>query len=183
MINDIIGKINLNFSVLNDNDPKSIILADLSDWKILEDKPAVIRIVLPGGSKEIVHTWIKHKLNILNSINLGISCLRECAEQTYEDLPDGIYQFILEGSPTNYNKKRYYLKDDSLRIEISKIYIKADIEYSLKDKDLRNSLEDIEFMLKVAESHTIQGNFVKADKAFCEAQKLMRKHQDYKNCI
>lgn len=176
----VTGKPRINFGISNTNDPELISCTDFSDWKILKNSPAVMRIILPGSSNEIIQTWQKERVNVYNSINLGLSCVTECDEQTYQFLPDGIYQFILEGSPTSYNKKRYYLKTDQFRLELNKIYIRANIEYSTKDKALREYLEDVEFNLRSASAFTSDGDFVRAEKCFCEAQKLVRKLQECK---
>jgi len=173
------GKPNINFGIYNTYDPSVISCIDLSDWKILQNSPTVMKITLPGSSKQIIQTWAKNKINVYNSINLGLSCLTECDEQRYEFLPDGIYQFILEGSPTSYNKKRYYLKTDQFRLELDKIYIKLSINFSNKDKAIRDVLEMVEFMLRSAEAFTRDGDFIQAEKAFCEAKNLSAKYQDY----
>lgn len=176
MAENIIGTPIIDFNIYESDDPKIIILADNSQWKILETKPAVIKIILPGSSKEIIHTWIKHRVNVLNSTNLQLSCLESCVDnQDLIDLPDGVYQFILEGSPTSYNKKRYYLKTDTIRLEIDEMYVRANIEYSVVDKNLRERLSNIEFMLKSSEAFTRRGDFVMADKCFREVQKLICK--------
>jgi len=169
----ITGKPRLNFTIYNTYEPELILVADYSDWKILENKPAIMKIIPPGSNREIIHTWKKNRVNIYNSINLGLSCLTECDEQKYEFLPDGIYQFILEGSPSNYNKKRYYLKTDQFRLDLDTIYIKLNIEYSQKDDKIKDLLSDIEFMLSSAEAFTRNGDFVRADRAFCEAKKIL----------
>lgn len=179
----VTGKPNINFGIQETYDPTTIHCIDLSDWKILQNNPSVMRILLPGSRNEIIQTWAKGRVNTYNSVNLGLSCLVECDEQKYEFLPDGIYTFILEGSPTNYFKKRYYLKTDQIRLELDKIYIKANIEYTPKDKQIREALEDIEFNLKSAESFTRDGDFLRADRAFCEAKELIEKYQDCKNCL
>lgn len=179
----IVGKPNLNYSILSDNDLYQIMLIDLSDWKILESAPAVLKIVMPGSKNEIIQTWAKNRVNIINSSNIGIICPDECTDNPKQvELPDGIYQFILEGSPTSYNKKRYYFRYNNLQLQLDKIYIKANIEYTISDKELREDLMNIHFMLEAAEAHTRNGDFVRADKCFCEAVKLVERRSECKNC-
>ena len=55
----ILDKINLDFQVLSAGDPKILVVMDTSVWGFIEDKPAVIDILLPGSTKIRTFNFIK----------------------------------------------------------------------------------------------------------------------------
>lgn len=179
----MIDKIEIDFLVITDYDPKLIIIGDISNWYNAENKPATICITPPGGTKSINNTFAKHKFNIFNSINLGLDCLLECEDQEKGDLSDGIYTITVKSGFIGVDKTRYLLKTDKFRNELDKVYIKNSLEYSKDDIKFREDLSDIEFLIKTSEAWTRQGNFVNGSRDFLEAQNLLRKYSDCKNCL
>lgn len=178
-----IEKIDIDFLVLTDNDPQLIIVGDISEWFNAENLPATICITPPGGTKSINNVFIKHKLNIYNSINLGLDCLQECTEQEKSDLSDGIYTIVVKSGYEGIEKTRYLLKTDRFQRELDKVYIKNGLEYDKDDAQFRKDLQNIEFLKKTAESWTRRGNLVNASRDFKEAQDLLRAYVDCKNCL
>lgn len=174
-----IGEINIDFQVINSNDPALLLVADFSDWKHIENKPAIIEITLPGASTANSFTFVKHSTNPFNANNLHIGC-GDCEGRA--DLPDGIYTICLSASPNTFFKKRYYLKVDRLRLELDKIYAGAGLDYDKDDKAQREATATIEFYLRVAAAHTRRGNIGKARQFFVEAEKLVRRSQKCTNC-
>ena len=112
-----------------------------------------------------------------------MSCLNTCGEQDYVDLPDGIWTINVKSAYQGIEKIRYYLKTDRFRLELDKIYIKASLEYNIKDKQLREDFSDVELMIRTAEAFARDGDFSKASRDFSEAQKILKKYQDCKNCL
>lgn len=174
-----LGRINIDFQVINSNDPALLLVADFSDWNHIDNKPAVIEITLPGSSQAVSYNFVKHTVNPFNSLNLYLNC-SDCQE--YSDLPDGIYTITVKGSPDTFFKTRYYLKLDKTRLELDKIYAGAGLEYAKDDKAMRDALSVIEFYLKVASAHTRRGNIGKAHQFFIEAQNLIERNKGCKNC-
>jgi hypothetical protein len=177
-----IEKIDINFECIESNSPKILIVGDFSQWSQLYSKPAILRITLPDSTTPSTHTWVKKSLNTYNSVNLGLSCLEEYKEN-YEDLPDGVYTIELIPSPSTYSFSRFYLKIDTLRLEIDKIYVKTGMEYDTKDKIFRDNMFTIEFLIRVAQAATRLGDIPKAKKNFTEATKLLEKYKECKDCI
>lgn len=177
------GKIEIDFLIITDYDPKLIIIGDISEWHNAENLSATICITPPGGTKSINNTFIKHKLNIFNSVNLGLDCLEECTDQEKSDLSDGIYTINVKSGYVGIEKTRYLLKTDKFQTQLDKVYIKTGLEYDKKDDGFRSDLMNIEFLKKTAESWARQGNFAKASRDFSEAQNLLRKYTDCKNCL
>jgi len=174
-----IGQINIDFQCITSGDPQRLLIGDFSNWLHIENKPSVIEITLPGSHNAISYNFVKHTINSFNSSTLYVGC-SDCSE--YVDLPDGIYTILLKGSPDTFNKQRYYLKIDKLRMELDKIYIETSLQYSQGDKEKRDALSIIEFYLRTAEAHTRRGNIGKAHQFFSEAEKLVNRNKKCTNC-
>ncbi len=174
--------VNIDFIVLNTVDPKTICIGDKSAWGIAETQPAYLLVYPPGSTTSINLSFVKHNLMFLTSDNLGLSCIEQCATQKLEDLDDGVWQFCLQSNYEGLNKSRYFLKTDSLRIEIDKLYIKEGIEYN-PESVIVKALEKTEWLLNVAQAAMREGDKQKAMKAFNIACKTVEKYKDCKNCI
>lgn len=178
-----IGKVSIDFTIIPDFNPNTLVVGDLSRWFSAETLPAVMSICPPGSSISINQSFSKHKLNIYTSANLGLSCVVPCETQPEIDLQDGVWKLTLISGLENFEKTRYFLKTDRFRMEMDKIYIRIGLEYSKDDKKFRDDLQDIELLLQTAESHTRVGDFYKADRDFTEAIRLQRKYSECKDCI
>lgn len=179
----MIDKIEVDFLVITDYDPKQIIIGDMSSWYNAENMPATICIIPPGGTRSINNTFSKHKMNVFNSINLMLDCLVECEDQEKSDLSDGIYTITVKSGFEGVFKTRYLLKTDRFTMELDKVYIKAGLEFDKNNSKFREDLLNIEFLKRTAEAYTRIGDFVKASRNFYEAQKLLRKYTDCTNCL
>lgn len=177
---DTVGNININFRVFSDS-PQEITIADFSEWIYAEDKPAFLEITMPGSSKVKTFSFNKRQFNGYNSNNLGLSCLTaDCKEEKYTDLPDGIYTISLLSSYENQSKLKYYLKTDRYEIEFSKVMIKYGLE--ITTPDFLRYMVETDGILKVAKSHTMLGDFTKAQKFFEEAKSRLNKYNECQNC-
>jgi hypothetical protein len=171
----------INFDVFS-NTPTHLYVMDLSDWDYAEDLPAYIQITTPGSKKPKSYSFIKHKTNIFNSHNLGLSCLSaDCTGEDYTDLPDGIYCIKVLSGYEGIDQSKYYLKTDRFEIEYKKILASAGVDNV--DQTFINYMTKIKYVLEVAKSHTMNGNFAEANRYFQEAKKMLKKHAECKDCI
>lgn len=176
---EVVGNININFTVFSDS-PQYLNVADLSDWLYSENLPAYILITLPGSKKPKTFTFNKKKINVYNSHNLGLSCLKgDCEDEHYVNLPDGIYTICLKSGFENIENSKFYLKTDLFEIEFSKAMIGDGLDYN---EAFAKQMMKIKFLLDVAKSHTKLGDFVKAHRFFEEAKGLLSKHTECKGC-
>jgi hypothetical protein len=185
---DLAGKLKIDFDVIQST-VQTLWIGDSSKWQHTANLPANILITLPGSKKALVFSFKKQAINSFNSHNLGITCLQgNCTEEVYGDLPDGIYTLCLKSSfkdedDAPFETTKYYLKTDRTELELSKVIVKHGFEYSKNDKDFRNKIYDIDWLIKVAKSHAKLGDFVKADRFFQQARELLRTLSDCKDCI
>jgi hypothetical protein len=175
--------VDIDFIILNTFDKKIISIGDISKWGVAENLPANILITPPGSTRRINVVFSKHQLNIFNSTNLGQSCVTDgCGGQRYEDLADGVWEFCLQSAYEGLEKKRYFLKDDSIRLELSKMYIKQNLKYD-PDSRIFKDAEIVRFLLESAQAFMLDGDISMAKIAFDSAQKELEKYNDCKNCI
>ena len=142
-----------------------------------EDGLLLVHITKLEGQAKVA----KERINVFNSHNLGLSCLKgDCTEEEYVSLPDGIYTICLKSGYENIEETKFYLKTDRFNIEYSKVMIKDGIEYN---KDFIEYMMQVKFLVEVAKSHAMLGDFVKAQRFFEDAKKKLRKYVECKNCI
>lgn len=176
-----VGKININFNTFS-NSPLHLSVTDLSDWLYAEQLPAYILITIPGSKNPKTYTFKKFKTNIFNSHNLGLSCFtNDCKEEEYVNLPDGMYTICLKSGYEGIEKSQYYLKTDRFEVEYNKVLIKYGIDDV--DQNFINMMTKIKYTLDVAKSHAMFGDFVKANRDFKEAKKLLQRFVECKNCL
>ena len=178
-----IGKINLDFQVIDSDDPKTLLVADFSAWKIIKQLPSYIEITLPGSKKPIIRSFNKEKINGFNSLSLGLSNHIDCEKNTH-DLPDGIYSICIRGGKEGQETShRYYLKKDRFQNELDKAWLKIGLEYSVFDEEIRNALFIIEGLIRAATAATREGQIPKAKDSFKLAQSRIEAYKECKNCI
>ena len=178
---EAIGNINIEFSV-SSTSPLHLVVEDFSDWVYAKDLPAYVTILIPGSKKPKTFIFKKFKRNIFNSHNLGLSCFTDdCQKEVYVDLPDGLYTVCLKSGYENIENTHYYLKTDRFEVEYNKVLIKYGIDDV--DQNFINLMVKIKYVLDVAKSHAMLGDFVKADRYFVEAKKLLNRYLECKNCI
>lgn len=152
-----LGSINIDFFVFTLYDPKYLIVSDNSTWLHIIDKPAIIEITIPGSTRIITFSFIQNAINTFNSNNLKLTCPHgDCTEQTYIDLPDGVYTITVKGSPDTYYKTKYHLKTDRINQRLDKILIDLGFDFNNGGKDTnktRDTLLDIQIQLMIAEAY------------------------------
>ncbi len=169
-------KINLDFHILETGSPRIISIYDNSDWEYAEDLPSYLVIKIPGSKKDKTFSFKKEGINTLNSHNLGLSCLKgNCQEEEYVDLPDGIYTITVKSGYEGIEATKFYLKTDRFDIEFAKVLIKYGFEYD-KNQDFINYMTKIKFLVDVAKSHAILGDFVNSQRYFEEAKQLLKNY-------
>lgn len=181
---EVVGQINIDFQVLENHNPRVLMLGDNSDWLYAENLASYISVRLPGSIKDYTFTWKKNSINTFNSHNLGLSCVKgDCTKEHYVDLPDGIYTICLISGFEDINKTKYYLKTDLTELELSKVIVKHGFEFSENDNKFRDKIIEVKWLILVAKSHAKLGDFVKANKFFQQAVGKFNKFKDCKDCI
>lgn len=163
----VIGKINVDFYVFSEYDPKVLLVGDNSSWLHIQDSPAIIEILLPGSAKPIIFTYLKNGINSFNSHNLKITCLKgDCTEEEFVDLPDGIYTITVKGSPSTFQRTKYHLKTDRLQQVIDKNLIDLGFYFDEHKVKQRDELLNVKVLLMIAEAHIRREDIQQAKKYY-----------------
>lgn len=165
-------KIHIDFQIYDSNDPKQIIILDTSIWSHIESKNAIIEVITPGNDKPVVEYYTKNGVTIFNSSNLGLNCYN--CDDNLNDLPDGVYEITVKGSPDKFNKTRYYLKTTLLQNKLDEILIK---EYS-NCKNCSENSDDISRVLRYKDLISVAEAFIRKGYK-CESQDIIFKIQKY----
>ena len=173
------NNIHLDFEVIITNNPKTLRIADQSEWGILADRPAIIEIVPPEDENKYVYYLGKNQLNVFNSKTLGINPGRG---NDFENLKDGIYDITIKGSPSSYSFNRKYLKTDLIRLNIDKIWARSTVLCDHEDDDVIDKIKEIEFLLAAAEANMRLGNFENVKQLYEKASKLIYVLNNCENC-
>ena len=166
----ILDNINLDFQVLGTWDPKILVVIDTSVWGFIEDKPAIIEIVIPGSTQ--VRTY-----NVFNSSNLLISPVGE-----YKDLADGIYRISVKGSPDTNCIHRDFLKTDKIRTEIAQIYTSLGYNNDEETKKKKTTIQNYDLLIRAAEYSVTIGKLKKGMNYFKKAVQYIKDYNECETC-
>lgn len=177
-----VGQINIEFYVFSEYDPNVLLVGDASNWLHIEDKPAVICITIPGSSKPLEYTYLKNGVNTFNSHNLGITCFKgDCSDETYGEIPDGIYTITVKGSPSTFSKTKYHLKTDRLQQSIDKYLIDLGFRFNEKYNKQRDDILKVRVLLMIAEAHIRQEEVADAKRFYDLAKAEMERIESCKD--
>lgn len=174
-------KINIDFQIVENSNPKNITIFDTSSWGHIVDKPSIIEITVPGFDKPVVHYFDKRSVNYFNSLNLSLNC--EGCNDEEADLPDGIYEITVKGSPDKFYNTKSYLKTDTIRLQLDEMFTKIDFCKKDVDSTLVKSIQKIDLYIKAAEAHVRFDNICSAQELLFKAQEDMNKLKNCKTCI
>jgi len=178
-----IGNINIDFDVMSTR-PSNLVVADSSDWKYSINLPSYLLVKIPGSKKFKTFPFKKNALNRLNSHLLGLSCFKDdCGDEVFISIPDGIYTICVKSGYEGIENTKFYLKTDLFKQEFAKVMVKYDLEYKDEGKIFLEEMMFIKGIVSVAEAHAHQGDFVKAQRFFEQAKKLLNKRVECNNCI
>lgn len=165
----------VDFYVLKANDPKFILIADNSMWQHIEGKTAIVEITFPGSTKAITHYYSQNQINSFNSVNLKYNCNLDCGcEDTgFYGLPDGVYTITVKGSPSTFFKTKYYLKTDTLRLKLAKVYFDLHLEAGPIDHSKKLFVDEIDFLIEAAEANIRLSNLKEAQELYRKASFMM----------
>lgn len=172
----ILGKINIDFQVLSEYDPKVLAVWDRSNWLHIGNSPAIIEITLPGSNRPITFNYLKNGINNFNSHNLKITCFKgNCTEEEYGELPDGIYVITVKGSPSSFSRTKYHLKTDQLQKQIDTKLINLGFYFEESKVKERDDLLNVKVMLMQAEASIRREDVSLAKEFYTLAKKKFEK--------
>ncbi len=176
-----INDIRLSCQIVDTHDPKVLMVMDESEWGLLEDRKAIIEIITPGRKEPSVFFLGKNQVNVFTSLTLGLNC-HENGGLEYLDLPDGIYDITLKGSPSYYSFNRKFLKTDILRRRMDRLWIKTNVLCEHEDKGLLDKIKELEYLMAVTEANVRLGNIKEAHDIIDRINDLLDMANNCINC-
>jgi hypothetical protein len=149
---------------------------DMSCWGIIENKPAVIEITMPGYTHSI-NKYFNKKDTVYDAYSLNMICEDSCEKV---ELPDGIYHILIKGSPSSYQKEYDYLKADQLVRDLDIALIKS-LEKGCHECNKKDVLE-AKYLLEVARAYIRSGMVKKASEYYKMARKISDRLKNCKDC-
>lgn len=166
-------QVTIDFDIMS-NGVNTLMIADNSYWAYAETLASYVSVTTPGSATPITVSLNKNKVNTFNSHNLGLSCFSGDCNEQFVELPDGIYTVKVYSSYEGINLEKFYLKTDRFELEFAKIAVKHGFEYSGDDILFQDKMLSVQWLLTVAKSHSKLGDFVKAQRFFEQAKKLLK---------
>lgn len=180
------NQINIDFQIYDSRDPNAFILLDTSEWSYIKDKPAIIEVIVPGETKPAVRYLSKNAVNVLNAAHLNLIC-ETCDEKASDiELPDGIYDVTIKGSPDKFKRTRQYLRTTRTQLDLDNLFIQLSLECFSNDSDIKakiNKINEIQLLLKAAEANVRHGNNCVAQDLLFKAQDMISRSKKCKDCV
>ena len=175
--------INVDFNVIETDNHKTLLIADNSNWSVIESEPSVIEITLPGMKNPVVNYFDKKSINNFNSVNLNLSCVGGgCDELEWTELPDGVYTICVKGSPSKFQETKNYFRTNKIRERLDLMIINSSIGCEENKVDFKDIM-DVEMLIKSAEANTRFGDINSASRDYQLAVKMLDKQSKCKDCI
>lgn len=157
---------NIDFAILETNDPKKLVLVDQSNYLDAAEKPMLF-ITPPGFTGHLEVPYKPNTLIVLNSDKIGLT--EACNYDYLADLPDGVWQITMAVCPyKELFAKKCYLKTTQLEAQYRDLLLKLDAgSPCMEDKKLKEQIIDTDILIQSA----------KAEIAFCNIEKATAKYK------
>lgn len=159
--------IEIDFQVIESNDPKVLLVWDTSRWSFIKNKPATITVTYEDETPTIEY-FAKNRLNIIDSYRIF--------NQHGKELPDGLYTILVEGSPDIHNKERYYFSTSQIRRDIDLLYKEQNTK---EEKNELIKLEQLLFTINALIRRTMP---VEAKRVYKALKTMVEDISTYKEC-
>ena len=176
--------IKIDFNVIETDNHKTLLIADNSNWSVIESEPSIIEITLPGMRNPVVNYFDKKSINNFNSVNLNLSCVGGgCDELEWTELPDGVYTICVKGSPSKFQETKNYFRTNKIRERLDLMIINSNIGCEGSSKVDFKEILDIDMLIKSTEANTRFGDINSASKDYQLASKMLDKYSKCNDCI
>lgn len=155
-------KVKIDFEILETKSTTRILINDCSEWLHLDKEQSSIEVTLPNKDP-VTLPFKKFAINGLNSVNLGLGCT---PEGYLLDLPDGIYKIRLLSCNDKFQKTKYYLQNNISQAKLDKLFTLVDYDKVNVDKERRDKLLTLDYLMRTSESATREGKLTLAEEFF-----------------
>lgn len=171
-------KIKIDFAVIETGDPKYLIIQDLSSWGAIEQKKSIIEVKTPGREQLVTYNYNKGSYNNFNSSILYLSSVG-----VYNDLPDGLYEITVKGSPsTDFCETKMYLKTDKVKAILADYYFEVYLENRTLDDPQLKKLRELKDNIELAKNAVRIGENALGNNLLKGVYSKLKKYKECKNC-
>ena len=155
----------IDFAILENNNPKTIVLLDQSHYLDVPEKPMLF-VTLPGYTGHVEIPYVPNTIITLDSDSLKLT--EECDYEELAELPDGVYQIRMGVCP--YDElyiKKCYLKTTKLDCKFHNLLLSYDDCECMDEKTLKSQIVDADILIQSA----------KAEIGMCNVEKATSKYK------
>lgn len=159
----------IDFDIINIDQLERLLVIDQSEWKHLENEPAILEVTIPGSKTPFALNFTKG-VNRINSytVNLITPSCKDC--KAY--MQDGVYTITLKicgktKSGMEFSKTKYFLRTFEFYNKLDQILDKKGIN----EQPYKNYLIDAMLFIEKAKSslrtnkiNSVMSNYNEADK-------------------
>lgn len=175
---NLLEKIQLDFNIIETGNSKYLIIQDFSDWGAIENQPATIDIKIPNYENQRTFYFNKDSYNRFNTSNLSLSTLGD-----YKELPDGIYEITLKGSPSSeFCISKKYLKKDKIQLELDTLFLNQGIDFIHCNQSELDKIYEADEWLQYAIAAVKKGKCKEANIFYSKARKLVDEIKHCEQC-
>lgn len=170
----------IDFAILENNNPKTIVLLDQSNYLSVPEKPLLF-ITPPGYTGHIELVYNPDSIIVLNSDSLGFTDQTDYDDLA--DLPDGVYQIRMGVCPYDelYSKK-CYLKTTKLDCKFQNLLLTYDNCDCMDERELKNQIVDLDILVQSAKAEINICNIEKGISKYKSAMKKLENLEKKLNC-
>lgn len=172
----------IDFSILDDNNPDTLIILDKSTYLDTPEKP-LLDITLPGYTGFIEVPYKPSTISLYNSDSLTLT--EPCEDGSLSALPDGVYQITMKICPYDeFYATKCYLKTSSFNAAYEELLITFtdSTETCYDHKLLREEIIDIDILIQSAKAEANLSNIEKASEKYRTAVKKLASVNKKINC-
>ncbi len=171
----------IDFFILDNNNPKTLVIFDQSTYLDTPEKP-MYSIKLPGYSNGIVIPYTPSTISVLNSNILGLTTV-PCFENL-ADLPDGVYEITQMVCPYDeLYKTILYLRTTYLQCVYDKLLLEPNLKSPcVTEQEIERQLIHIDILIQSAKAEAANRNAVKAQEKYSTAMAAITQLQKTLNC-
>lgn len=172
---------NIDFLIVDSNDPKTIVLMDTSTYLEQPELP-VIDVIPPGYTGYIQIPYLPNSTIVLNSDDLKFT--DNCEFEYLADLPDGVYQIKMKVCPYNQLfKKQCFLKDTIFYRNYQTLLLSFDQGCDSYDTDsLKSQMLDLDILVQSAKAEVAMCNVDRGVQKFQAAMSALDRINQKLNC-
>lgn len=172
---------NIDFYILQNNDPKSVAILDMSEYIDQPEKPKV-DVILPGFTGHVSVDYVPGSVLIMDSDMLDLTS--ECDYCDKPDLPDGVYQITMKICPYDeLYKRKCFLKTTIFFNSLQEILLQTNLDdNSYQNRQFKNDILDLYLLIHSASADVARCNVQDGVKKYDAAVRLLNQINNKYNC-